>query len=348
MFRCRTRLAALPVLIALACSCILSVDSAVEAEEKIVLKIGTLAPKDTPWYDALAHAAEEWKKVSNGQVEVKIFEGGTLGNEVQMVGQMRQGRLHGAMITSIGVREIEPSLLAMQLPRVVTSYDELEYCMAALTPLVKQRLEEKGFIVLHVGDSGWVRFFTKKEVKSVEEMKKQRLFVGAGDQGSVDAWNRAGFSIVQISQSDITPSLQTGLLDGLITPPLAALAAQWFGSAPNMLDYKWAPLVGAIVLSKKQWERIDPALRPKLLEIAERMGKEQTPKIRKMEDESIVTMKKYGLKIRVPSVDEAKAYENSATSEYSHVRGSLVPADAFDVVMKAREEFRKTHPAAAQ
>ncbi len=314
--------------------------SSAVAGGKIVIKLGTLAPKDTPWYNGLARMGQEWEKVSNGKIKVKIYPGGVLGSEQAMVRKIRTGRLHAATMTSIGIREIDPAFLALQLPYLVRNYEELDTCAKALEPLVSKRLEDNGFIFLHQGDSGWIRFFTMTKIETFEQMSQQKLFVGAGDQGSIEAWQKTGFNIVQVASADITTSLQTGLLDGLITPPLAALAMQWFGQAKYMYDLKFAPLVGATVISKKIWDKIPADLHPKLKEIAKKYGDAEVERIRALDDQSIETMKKYGLQIYKPTPEQEAVFKEKSLNGYQFIRGKVVPGEAIDIAIKARDALR--------
>lgn len=307
---------------------------------KVRIKLGTLAPKGSPYYDLLAKMGQEWRDVSGGSVQLKIYPGGVAGYEGAMVRKMRTGRLHAATLTSSGIMEIDATLATLQVPRLLTNVEELEVALAAIRPLVEQRLGEKGFEVLHIGDTGWVRFFTREPVTSLEQMRKQKLFVAAGDQQSKDAWKAGGFTVVDVTSTDVLTSLQTGLLDGFVNPPLGALALQWFGLAKNMVDFPFAPLVGATLVSKKQWEKIDPELRSKLRAIAEKHMLAEQAKLRRMDSESIETMKKHGLKIHVPSAQERARYEAAAQATWPMVREKIVPADAFDLAMKARDELR--------
>jgi len=307
---------------------------------KVRIKLGTLAPKGSPYYDLLAKMGQDWREVSGGKVQLKIYPGGVAGYEGAMVRKMRTGRLHAATLTSSGIMEIDATLATLQVPRLLADYEELEAALAAIRPLVEQRLGDKGFEVLHIGDTGWVRFFTREPVTSLEQMRQQKLFVAAGDQQSKDAWKAGGFTVVEVTSTDVLTSLQTGLLDGFVNPPLGALALQWFGLAKNMVDFPFAPLVGATLVSKKQWEKIDPELRPKLKAIAERHMQQEQAKLRRLDSESVETMKKHGLKIHVPSAQERAGYEAAAQATWPMVREKIVPSDAFDLAIKARDELR--------
>ena len=61
--------------------------------------------------------------------------------------------------------------------------------------------------------------------------------------------------------------LQTGLIDAFQAPPLLALGSQWFGGAKNMLDIRFAQLVGATLIDKPVWDKIPAHSRNEMLKI---------------------------------------------------------------------------------
>ncbi len=299
---------------------------------RVVVKLGTLAPKGSPWYDSLKKMGEEWKQVSNGLVQLKIYPGGVLGNELDLVRKMRQGRLSAATITSLSVREIDPALLTLQVPLLIQNENDLDRMTQKILPDITKRLEKEGFILLQNGDTGWVRFFFKEPPKTLEEMKQRKLFVAAGDPKSKQAWQQIGMHTIEINSADILPSLQTGLIDGYLATPLASLAMQWFGLASYMLEFKLAPLVGATLISKQVWDKIPSELHPKLLEIAQKYAKQDLERIRKMDQDAIETMKKHGLKTYNLDPEQEKRLRSAIQGQWSYIRKEIVPPEIFDTI----------------
>ena len=52
---------------------------------KVVVKVATLAPEGTAWHDILIDLGQKWKEATNGEVQVRIYPGGILGDERDMV-----------------------------------------------------------------------------------------------------------------------------------------------------------------------------------------------------------------------------------------------------------------------
>jgi len=290
---------------------------------------------------------EEWKKISNGQVTLRIYPGGVVGDEAEMVSKIRLGSIHAAAVTGTGLSEIDRGVQALQVPMLYRSNAELDYVRAKLTPTLEKRLAEKGFVVLTWGEAGWVRFFAKSPVVTPDDLKKLKLFTWAGDTLVLDLWKSGGFHPVPLASTDIMPSLQTGLINAFATPPVAALSFQWYSLAPHMTDMRWAPLIGATILDKRSWEKIPADARDALMAAARRAGEKLQADVRKGELEAVKAMKEHKLHV-VPVPDEAlAAWRSAAERIYPQLRGPFVPADMFDEAQRVVAEFRSKGAAGA-
>ncbi|NNG45513.1 MAG: TRAP transporter substrate-binding protein DctP, partial [Deltaproteobacteria bacterium] len=213
------------------------------------------------------------------------------------------------------------------------------------SPLLEERLEEKGYVVLNWGDAGWVYFFARKPFTHPSEMKTMKLFIGAGDEHLTQLYKKAGFRPVPISVVDILPGLQTGLIDAFNATPLAALAFQWFALAPNMAKFKWAPLTGATIIDKRAWKKIPEELRPTILEVSRAASRRLQREIRNLNAEAMKAMVENGLKITNVSPSVEAEWRKIVEDIHPQIRGKIIPADVFDVVVKYRDEFRRSSDA---
>ena len=159
------------------------------------IKLGTLAPDGSKWYMLLRDMGEQWKNHTNGQINFKIYPGGVVGDEADMVRKMRIGQLHAAAVTYVGLSCIIPEINAFQMPLMFKSYEELDYVRERLAPKLEELLESRGFIVLNWGDAGWVHIFSQKPVVYPRDLKiqNQHIFVWAGGTENFNAWKAAGF-----------------------------------------------------------------------------------------------------------------------------------------------------------
>ena len=74
-------------------------------------------------------------------------------------------------------------------------------CARKLTPLFEKRLEAKGFKLLAWGSGGWVQLFSKMPIKTLDEVKKAKIYTSEGDDKMVNWYKNNGFNPVAISLS---------------------------------------------------------------------------------------------------------------------------------------------------
>jgi TRAP-type C4-dicarboxylate transport system substrate-binding protein len=307
--------------------------------DKVRIKLGTLAPKDSTWYTILKEMGQKWQEASGGQVELVIYAGGVAGNEGDMVKKMRVKQLQAAALTTVGLHEITPEPQAVGVPLLVDSWDLLDKVMEKVGPQLEKALDAKGYVVIGWSEVGFVRFFSTKKMATVADLRKAKIFCWEGDPASADAWRAGGFQPVVMSSTDIVPSLQTGLIDTVAMAPLYAYTSQMFQHAKYMLDAPWALLNGATVVRKDVWDQIPAETRTKMMAIAREYVKKIGIEVRRMDSEALDNMKKKGLEIVKPA--DEHALRAAAQATYKVIRGKVVPEGIFDQVQKITEENRK-------
>lgn len=305
-------------------------------------KMGTMAPEGSTWHQCMKRIGEQWSAASHGTVKLKIFAGGVQGDEGDTIKKMRINQLQAAAVTAIGMRDISPDPQALSTPLMITNYEELDYVMGKVSPQLEKRVEEKGFVVLTWTDAGTLYFFSRKPAATPAEMYPQKVFAVSGDPSAEDAWRSSGFSPVVLSSVNMIPSLQTGMVDAFVSTPLVALSLGWYSSAPNVTLAPWGTLVGAMVVSKKAWDKVPAELQPKLLEIARKEGALLKPEARRQEAEALKAMEAKGLKVIRPTAAQTAEWTKLEPKIFGVVRGKVMPEAMFDVVKAARDEFRAT------
>jgi TRAP-type C4-dicarboxylate transport system substrate-binding protein len=175
---------------------------------------------------------------------------------------------------------------------------------------MEKKFLDKGFVVLAWGDAGWVRFFSKERPVRPDDFKKMKFFAWAGEAEQQEIMKSLGYTPVPLETSDILPSIQTGMINAVPATPYFALASQVYATAPHMLDINWAPIVGALVVTKKGLGRDEPRRRrPCRAPAADKAGLQMRTKARQEVDEAVEAMKKRGLQVHKPTPRTAAGME---------------------------------------
>lgn len=317
---------------------------AAPAGASVTIKMATVAPEGSPWHDVLKQLGQDWDRVSSGKVKLRLYPGGVLGDEAALVTKLRIGQLHAAALSGVGLYRIDRGVACLGVPMMFDTYEELDRVRDQLAPRLEKAFEGQGFVVLNWGDAGWIRFFSKEPAKTPDDIRRMKLFIAADDAETLELYKAFGAKPVPLAETDILSSLQTGLITAFDVPPLLALLNQWFAVAPNMLDVRWAPLVGATVISRKAFMTLPADLRPQLLEAGREAGAKFRGDMRRLSEEAIPAMEKRGLKVHRPDEATLALWRREAEAAWPRLRGKMVPADLFDEAKRVRDEARAGKP----
>ena len=288
---------------------------------------------------------EEWKKASGGKIELKIYPGGEQGDEPEMVQKLRIKKLQAVALSGAGLSGIDPDVAALQVPMMLSSYEELDYVRDHISERLEKGLAQRGFIVLNWGDAGWIHFFTKQPASHPDDIRRMKLCVLQGDTATFQLYKINGFQPVSLAATDILTGLQTGLIDAFQAPPLSRLLSnQWFRRCQELCWTSNSPnWVGATVISKDVWDKIPAQVRKEMMRSARTAGVALREEIRKSEAGSLPLMQQFGLNVVHADPKAVAEWRQLAESIWPKLRGSVVPADLFDEVKHLRDDYRKAH-----
>lgn len=311
------------------------------AQKPTTIKLASLVPERSVWGTFLRQMAADWKEVTDGRVNLRLYPGMVAGDDPDVVRKIRIGQLNAGTLTLTGLVEIDDYFSVFGMPMYFDSYEEYFYVIEKLQPVLEKRLLDKGFVFINWGHGGWVHLFSTKPIRTIDELKKHKLFVWAGDDRMVTWYKRNGFHVVPLQLPDVVTALQTGMIEALPSTPLAALSLQWFRNAPYMLDLGFAPFLGATVVSTRSWNKISPADQAAILEVSRASSRRFRTEIPVQDAEAVTEMSARDLEVVAVDNEAVLADWRAATEKFaSTIRESVVPPEIFDLAQKARAEFR--------
>jgi len=310
------------------------------------LRFATLAPRGSLYHRVMLEVGESWRQTAGPDAVFTVFTDGVQGDEPDMVRRMRIGQLSGAMMSVVGLAEIEPGAAALQyMPLMFDSWEEFDAAGESLRPILERRINERGFVVLYWGEAGWVRFFSKVPAVSPADFRRLKLFSWAGSPNQVELMKSLGYQPVVLDNTNVLPGLQTGLIEAVPTLPSWALATQLDSLAPHMLDMRWVPIVGAAVVTRQAWDAAGPEGQAALKRASQQATAELRAQRARSDDGAIEQMRQRGLKVHSLTPAAQSEWHQLVTGVYPRIRGGMVPADMFDAAQQAVADYRAGHSA---
>jgi TRAP-type transport system periplasmic protein len=312
------------------------------AAEPGLIKIATAAPKGTLYHRVLQELCGAVQKSSVSGTRCIVYPDSIQGSEDDVVRRMRIGQIDAAMLTVVGLHDIDPAVTALQyMPMMFRSWDEVDYVLDKLRPELEEKMAKKGFVVLFWGEAGWVQFFTKNRITTPDQYRKGKIFTWEGDSDQINIMKKIGFTPVGMQITEILPALETGMVDIVPVAALWAVVGQFDLVTHYMLPIRWVPIVGAAVMRRQTFDSLTPEVRDALLSASRAAEGKLKQNRTAIDEESIKALQNRGVEVLPVTPETEHAWEEVAKRGWQLERNTMVPAETFDSATAALAEYRK-------
>jgi TRAP-type transport system periplasmic protein len=329
-------------LILVLCAVVAPLSSPVHAQQYII-KFASIATEGSTWLNIMREYDAAIRKESGGRMGFKIYAGGVQGEDKDVMRKIRLGQLHSAGITGVGVGEISTKLRILDAPFLFRNYAEVDNFTQKFGPELEQEFVKNDFVLLGWAEVGFVYVMTNTPVHGVQDMHGVKMWSWEGDAIADAAFRSLGISSIPLSVTDVLTSLQTGLINGAYTSPLAAVALQWNTRVKYMTGVPLADASGAVVVSKKKYDTLPADLQEILLRNGRKFMAILTQKSREENAAAIQTMKRNGVQIvEITSPKTLDEFYATGKNARQSLVGKLFDQDFLTRVEKAVNDFRAT------
>jgi TRAP-type C4-dicarboxylate transport system substrate-binding protein len=310
------------------------------AQRKITVKLASLVPENTPWGAALNRMSAEWAEATGGEVELVVYHNGVAGDEAEVLRKLRMNQIQAAIFTSIGLNSVTPEVMTVSYPFLIRNNEELDLVLGKIKPDLDAKMQQNGYTTLAWAKAGWVKFFSRSPVSTPNDLRKLKLGSNPDELEMMQAFKTMGYQMVPLNLSEILVSLNSGMVDAVYQSPVSAAGFQIFGIVKNMASINVAPFMGGIIMNNTAWRRIPDRHKPRLQAICKRLETDIDNSITRLENEAIVTMKKYGLTVNELSPRQVQEWYDDMGRHENSLVGPIFNRDLYRRIKSILEDFR--------
>lgn len=291
-------------------------------------KISTLYPDGTAVVNRIKQAGEEIDRRTGGAVKLKIYAGGVQGDDATVMRKIRTGQLHGALAQAGAMANYYKDIQVYNAPLAFRSFDEVDYVRAKMDPELAAGLEKAGWVSFGFIDGGFAYVLSNAAVPTVDDLRKQKLWVPANDPASEQAAKSWGLSPIVLPIGDVLTSLQTGAINAIVSPPTAAIALQWHTRVKYRTDVPLLYTFGVLVVSDKFFAALTPEQQKVMREVLGATFAEMDRSNRKDNIAALGTLEQQGIRTVKPDAAQYRPWEQLAQKATDDVvaRGELPAA----------------------
>ncbi len=314
------------------------------SKAQYTLKFATLIPADTAWMTEIDRWAAEVYKKSNGRLKFKIYPGGVMGDEPDVLRKIRSRQLQGAFFTGYGVGRIYSSARVLEMPFLFKNTDESDFVRDHLMSEIEAGFRFKGFELLGWPEIGSIHFFSKKPIRSLDELKTRRIWLWQGDPVGEAFSRAAGVSPVSLSIIDVYTQLTAkhGSIDTVYNSTFGALTMQWHTKLSYATNVSMTNAIGSLVVSNRFFKKLPEDLQQLLKTTGKKAGEAINNITRRDNQQSITLLKESGIQFMWDWNDQEKQEMLSIRDKAADdlIRSDYISKKMFTRTTTLLDEFR--------
>jgi TRAP-type C4-dicarboxylate transport system substrate-binding protein len=322
-------------------ACLFLIQPANGAEKSLVIKLATLAPEGSSWMKTFNTINTEMMKKTENKVQLRIYPGGILGDEMDMLRKLKIGQIQGVALTSAGLSTLFKEMDVLQIPFLFQTHEEVDSVLKKMDPFFRKGFEDNGYILLGWFDAGFVYLMSTLPISSVADLKKAKVWIWEESPMSKAIFDEAGVKAIPLTVPDVLVGLQTGLVDVVYAPPTGAISLQWFTKIKYLTDVPLVYLAGGVVVKKDIFKQISQSSQNFILESFQQHLDQLKIITRNENRDAVKVMVKNGVKIITPSKDQIDEYKRLSNKALGHIRGQTFSNKVLDEVTSLLESYRK-------
>ena len=314
------------------------------AQQVYTLKFATLMPTGTAWSKLMDDWVKEIEEKSNGRIKVKMYSGGVMGDEPDVLRKIRKGQLHGGLFTGYGIGRIYSPARVLEMPFLFKSVDESDHVREQIMPDIEAGFRKNGFELLGWPEVGFIHFFSTKRITSIDDIRNLRIWLWQGDPLGEAFFKAAEVDPIPLSIMDVYTQLSAkhGSIDTVYTSTFGAIALQWYSKLKYATHIPLTNAIGGVIVSNRFYNKLPADLQQLLKTTGKKMGDDIRLNAREENRKSIGLLEKNGIEFmfdwdEVDMEEMLKIRDDAAT--YLE-QTDYIPASMFNKTKKMLTEYR--------
>jgi len=247
-----------------------------------MLKFSSPAPTTDPAHAAAEYFARQLSERTSGDLTLRIFPGGQLGQHREVIQGLQSGAIELAFFATTFLVPFVAELGALDLPYVITRREQVPGLLdGELGKLLHARLEKAGLVGLGFSEASFRSLITRRPLRGPGDLNGLKIRV-PNSPLFLSTFKAMGALPTPVSFGEMYSALQQGVVDGAETTITAYYAYKFHEVAPYFHFSNHMLGAGIFIASARALARLSDQQRTAVLSI----GAESAQHHRKIEWEA--------------------------------------------------------------
>jgi TRAP-type C4-dicarboxylate transport system substrate-binding protein len=227
------------------------------------------------------------------------------------------------------------------MPMAFRSLGEVDHVRKIMDPLLLDGLEERGYVAFGFAEVGFAYAMSQVPVTSVAEVQAQKVWVPDGDEGAQRTLVSFDITPIPLSIADVFGGLQTGLINGVAAPPVAAIALQWHSQLKHVLDLPLMYIYGTFAITGRNFDKLTTEDQAVVREVMGKAVSTVNDRNRVDHERAVEVLQAQGLIWNTPQsseIAEWQSYADKASVEL--VEAGIVSAPLYRALLQHLADYR--------
>ena len=310
---------------------------------KHTFKFATLAPNGIGWAVHIQQLILPMiEDLSDGEVRVKVFWGGVMGDDEDVLKKMNAGLLNGAGLSAQGVTLAIPELTVLELPFMFNNYGEVDHIKKTMAKKFDALADKHGFLIIGLIDQDFDQIYSIHHDMTRLEHFKEAKFVTWFGPLEEHMLQTLGAETVSTDVPNISSTIRKGLADASVGPAIWQVGAQLHSvwKYVNTAKIRYSPALILQNASDYQGSQDVMELKELLLDNRNQLTLEFTTRVRADNEKCLKAMIEYGVK--ESELDKAHLEELKRVSRpvWHDMTGKFYSQNLLEEVIQRLEEYR--------
>ena len=276
---------------------------ATPAESATIIKIAGMKPEGEPETIAMHSFGKHLERLSNGKYKVQVFPNSMLGKEDAYIANTRKGIIQ-MCATGTQTSSLQPSMGMLETPMLFDSYEHAHRAMTGKTfELINEGFPEKsGLRMLNAFPLGFRNFYTKHEVKSINDIKGLRMRVPNIPLYTNFA-KECGISGQPMPFAEVPAALDQGVIDGGDSPLSDIIADKMYEKCHIITQTRHILVIHALYINEKFYQKLPAQDRAWFDEAAKLCAEETWANAKAVDEHAIKEITAHGGSVNEPSAE---------------------------------------------
>jgi len=288
------------------------------------MRMASLVPRNPLMVRLMARWNQQLGEATENRLRVRMYWGGSMGDERTVVRKMRIGDVDAASMTSAGLSLIYRPVLALQAPGIISTYRQVDAVREQIGPELKTAIEAEGFGLLGFGDSGRIRLFSTQPVRRPRDLRSMRPWVPRTDAIFGHFLSVVGATGIPLSIGEVFGGLRTRMIDVAPGTAIAVAGLQWFTSVDYCTEQSDGFLVGGMVVREGFLDQLTAEDRQALFDISAQNHQRTLRSARLADERAFAALQRHGI-TAIDISEHEDEWSEVARQTRQRMSGRVVP-----------------------